>query len=218
MIRIDFGTLYEFEREDTGRKEENRRKLADFLELCDKHDATVVEQRDWNTRDLIHYVAISDTIVITMTVSDKYLGIQTSQIREKFNTYRAEYVSVPDRLAVSVESPPVEKLDLHEIVMCNSCGRSTPYDGYFQHCVHCGEQMDTIVKVCQRCDKGVLYHPSFSYCPVCGDQLKQDIVGSPPLNELDPNGLVWGIPSREEDEDSLPPPGPGSGANPGPSP
>lgn len=213
MIRIDFGTLYEFEREDGTRKEENRQRLADFLDLCDKFDATIVEQRDWNTRDLIHYVGVSGKVVVTMTVSEKYLSVQTSQIREKFKTYRAEYVSVPDRLAVSVETPPVEKLGIHEVVTCNSCGCSTPYDGYFQFCVHCGEKMDTLVKICQTCDKGVLYHPSFSHCPVCGGGLTQDVYEGPPLNELDPNGLVWGIPSREEDEDSMPPPG----LNPGPS-
>ena len=54
-----------------------------------------------------------------------------------------------------------------------------------------------------------MYHPSFGFCPVCGGDLKPDFYNAPPLNELDPNGLIWGIPSREEDAGSAEPPGPG---------
>ena len=217
MIRIDFGSLFEFEHEDAEKKEDNRNKLRDFIELSDKHEATVVEQRDWNARDLIHFVSISAYITITMSVSEKYLSVQASQIREKFKTYRAEYVSVPDRLAVSIEQPPADKLGLQEIVPCQNCGQKTPYDGFFQHCVHCGDKLNTLVKTCGACDKGVMYHPSFGFCPVCGGELKPDFYGAPPLNELDPNGLIWGIPSQEEDEDPTTPPGPEQGANPGPT-
>tara|TARA_B100001123_G_scaffold443096_1_gene588258 strand:- start:610 stop:759 length:150 start_codon:yes stop_codon:yes gene_type:complete len=45
MSRIDFGTLYEFEREDENRRLENRQKIQDFLALCGASNATVVEQR-----------------------------------------------------------------------------------------------------------------------------------------------------------------------------
>ena len=106
MIRIDFGALFEFEQEDKGKKEENRNKISDFTALCEKFEATVIEQRDWNTRDLIHFVAVSPNVTLTMTVSEKYLSVQASQIREKFKTFRADYVSVPDRMAVSIEQPP----------------------------------------------------------------------------------------------------------------
>ena len=163
MIRIDFGTLYEFEREDNSRRRENRKKIQDFLSLCETHEATIVEQRDWNTRDLIHFLGISPNLVFTITISEKYLGVQTSQIREKFQTFRAEYVSVPD----------------------------------FQHCVRCGEKLDTMVKSCKTCNNGVLYHPSYDCCPICGGDLQPDY-DSPPLNELDPHGLIWGISNKEE--------------------
>jgi hypothetical protein len=211
MIRIDFGTLFEFEAENKDKKEENRVKLHDFIELADSYDAKVVEQRDWNARDLIHFVAVAENVTITMTISEKYLGVQASQIREKFKTYRAEYVSLPDRLAVSIEQPPADKLNLQEIVPCQNCGQQTPYDGFFQHCVHCGDKLNTLVKTCGACDKGLMYHPSFGFCPICGGELKPDFYGAPPLNELDPNGLIWGIPSREEDEGQTPGPGPGAG-------
>ena len=89
MIRIDFGTLYEFEREDNNRRRENRKKIQDFLSLCETHQATIVEQRDWNTRDLIHFLGISPDLVFTITISEKYLGVQTSQIREKFQTFQS---------------------------------------------------------------------------------------------------------------------------------
>ena len=114
-----------------------------------------------------------------------------------------------DKRAVSIEQPPADKLDLQEIVPCQNCGQKTPYDGYFQHCVHCGDKLNTLVKICSVCDKGVMYHPSFGFCPVCGGDLKPDFYNAPPLNELDPNGLIWGIPSREEDAGSAEPPGPG---------
>ena len=198
MIRIDFGTLYEFEHEDDRRKRENRQKISDFLALCDEHRATVVEQRDWNTRDLVHFVGISTRIVVTITVSEKYLAVQTSQIREKFKTFRAEYVSVPDRLAVSLEQPPAEKLGLHEVISCPNCGKTTPYDGYFQYCVRCGDKLDTLVRLCPACNNDVAYHPSFTFCPICGTEMTPNIYDGPPLNELDPNGLVWGIPLKEE--------------------
>ncbi len=197
MIRIDFGTLYEFEREDNSRRRENRKKIQDFLSLCETHKATIVEQRDWNTRDLIHFLGISPNLVFTITISEKYLGVQTSQIREKFQTFRAEYVSVPDRQAISLEQPPAEKLGLHDVVNCPSCGKNTPYDGYFQHCVRCGEKLDTMVKSCKTCTHGVLYHPSYACCPICGNELQPDY-DSPPLNELDPHGLIWGISNKEE--------------------
>ena len=209
MIRIDFGNLFEFEQDDAAKKEENRNKIRDFAELCDNYNAIVVEQRDWNESDLIHFVAISDHVTLTITISERYLSVQASQIREKFKTYRAEYVSVPDRLAVSIEQPPADKLDLQEIVPCQNCGQKTPYDGYFQHCFHCGDKLKTLVKICSVCDKCVMYHPSFGFCPVCGGDLKPDFYNAPPLNELDPNGLIWGIPSREEDAGSAEPPGPG---------
>jgi len=211
MIRIDFGALFEFEAEDKDKKEENRVKLHDFIELADSYEAKVVEQRDWNARDLIHFVAVADNVTITMTVSEKHLGVQASQIREKFKTYRAEYVSVPDRLAVSIEQQPADKLNLQEIVPCQNCRQKTPYDGFFQHCVHCGDKLNTLVKTCGACDKGLMYHPSFGFCPICGGELKPDFYGAPPLNELDPNGLIWGIPSREEDEGQTPEPGIGPG-------
>jgi hypothetical protein len=217
MIRIDFGTLFELEQDEPAKKDENRNKMRDFIELCEQYEATLVEQRDWNTRDLIHFVAISINVTITMTISEKYLSVQASQIREKFKTFRAEYVSVPDRLAVSIEQPPADKLNLQEIVPCQNCGQKTPYDGYFQHCVHCGDKLNTLVKSCSACDKGIMYHPSFGFCPVCGSELKPDFYGAPPLNELDPNGLIWGIPSREEDEDPTPPTGPGSSPPPPPT-
>jgi hypothetical protein len=218
MIRIDFGSLFEFESEDPVKKEDNRNRLRDFIALTDQYGATVVEQRDWNARDLIHFVSIAEHVTITMSVSEKYLSVQTSQIREKFKTFRAEYVSLPDRLAVSIEQPPADKLNLQEIVPCQNCGQKTPYDGFFQHCVHCGDKLNTLVKTCGACDKGVIYHPSFGFCPVCGDELKPDFYGAPPLNELDPNGLIWGIPSREdEDEDPTAPPGSGPSASPGPT-
>lgn len=209
MIRIDFGTLYEFEREDTRRKKENRQKISDFLSLCERNSATIVEQRDWNTRDLIHFLGISPHLVVTITVSDRYLAVQASQIREKFETFKAEYVSVPDRLSVSVEQAPAEKLGLHEIISCPNCAKTTPYDGYFQHCVRCGEKLDTLVRVCPACSNDVAYHPSFTFCPICGTEMRPDVYNGPPLNELDPNGLVWGIPLREEtgEEGEAPLPG-----------
>ncbi len=197
MIRIDFGTLYEFEREDNNRRRENRKKIQDFLSLCETHQATIVEQRDWNTRDLIHFLGISPNLVFSITISEKYLGVQTSQIREKFQTFRADYVSVPDRHAVSVEQPPADKLGLHDVVNCSGCGKTTPYDGFFQHCVRCGEKLDTMVKSCKTCNNGVLYHPSYACCPICGNELQPDY-DSPPLNELDPHGLIWGISNKEE--------------------
>ncbi len=211
MIRIDFGTLYEFEREDEKRRLENRQKISDFLTLCEANSATLVEQRDWNTRDLIHFVGVSPHLAVTITISEKYLGVQTSQIREKFKTFKAEYVSVPDRIAVSVEQPPAEKLGLHDVISCPSCGKTTPYDGYFQYCVRCGEKLDTLVKTCKACNNGLIYHPSFTFCPTCSAQMSPDY-DSPPLNELDPNGLVWGIPNKEESaeegEDLFPGSGP----------
>ena len=212
MIRIDFGTLYEFEHEDKKRRLENRQKISDFLSLCEAHTATVLEQRDWNTRDLIHFVGVASNLVITITVSEKYLAVQASQIREKFKTFKAEYVSVPDRLAVSIEQPPAEKLGLHEVIRCPNCGKTTPYDGYFQYCVRCGEKLDTLVKTCTACDNSLAYHPSFTFCPICGVEMAPDIYSGPPLNELDPNGLVWGIPLKEEPteegEDPFPEGGP----------
>ena len=212
MTRIDFGTLYEFEREDNRRRKENRQKIQDFLSLSEAHGATIVEQRDWNTRDLVHFLGISPNVVLTITISEKYLGVQISQIREKFKTYRAEYVSLPDRHAMSLEQPPAEKLGLHDVVSCPGCGKPTPYDGYFQHCVRCGDKLDIAVKTCTSCNNGVVYHPSFSCCPTCGSEMTPDY-NSPPLNELDPHGLIWGIPNREssaeEGEDDLfPGPGP----------
>ena len=212
MIRIDFGTLYEFEREDEKRRTENRQKISDFLALCDAHNATVVEQRDWNARDLVHFVGVSPHLVCTLTISEKYLAVQASQIREKFKTFKADYVSVPDRLAVSTEQPPAEKLGLHEVIACPNCGKTTPYDGYFQYCVRCGEKLDTLVKTCTRCNNGLIYHPSFTFCPICGTEMASDVYNGPPLNELDPNGLVWGIPTKEEaegeGEDTFPESGP----------
>ena len=68
MIRIDFGTLFELEQDDAGKKDENRNKMRDFIALCEQYEATLVEQRDWNTRDLIHFVAISINVTITMTI------------------------------------------------------------------------------------------------------------------------------------------------------
>jgi hypothetical protein len=214
MIRIDFGTLYEFEHEDNERKHENRQKIADFIVLCDQYQATLIEQRDWSTPDLIHYVGVSPNVIVTITVSDKYLTVQTSQIREKFQTYKAEYVSLPDRVSVTVEQPPVEKMGLHEIIACPHCKRKTPFDGYVQYCVHCGEKLDNVVKVCPNGEHKVAYHPSFTYCPGCGTELVPEIYDGPPLNELDPNGLIWGIPLKdettEEDDGMFPdgPPGP----------
>lgn len=212
MIRIDFGSLFEFEREDKDRKQDNRRKIKDFITLCEINNATVAEQRDWNTRDLIHFVGISPHLAVTITISEKFLSVQVSQIREKFDTFRAEYVSVPDRLAVSVEQPPAEKLGLHDVISCPTCGKTTPYDGFFQYCVRCGENLDTLVKACIACNNGVVYHPSFTFCPICGTKMKPDVYSGPPLNELDPNGLVWGIPNKEESaeegEDLLPGTGP----------
>ena len=211
MIRIDFGTLYEFEREDEKRRLENRQKISDFFALCEGHDATIVEQRDWNTLDLIHFVGISPHLAITLTISEKYLAVQTSQIREKFKTFKAEYISILDRMAVSVEQPPAEKLGLHDVVTCPSCGKTTPYDGFFQYCVRCGEKLDTLVKTCKVCNNGLIYHPSFTFCPTCSAEMGPDY-DSPPLNELDPNGLVWGIPNKEESaeegEDLFPGSGP----------
>jgi hypothetical protein len=207
MTRIDFGTLYEFEREDEKRRLENRQKIQDFLALCEANEATVIEQRDWNTRDLIHFVGISPHIVITITVSEKYLGVQTSQIREKFKTFRAEYVSVPDRQAISLEQPPAEKLGLYDVIICPGCEKTTPYDGFFQHCVRCGEKLDIQVKTCRSCNNGLIYHPSFVCCPTCGGDMDPEF-DSPPLNELDPHGLIWGIPMKqqtdEEDENLFP--------------
>ncbi len=200
MTRIDFGTLYEFEREDEPRRLENRQKINDFLALCDAHKATIAEQHDWNTRDLIHFVGICPYLVITITISEKYLAVQTSQIREKFTTVKAEYVSIPDRLAVSVEQPPAEKLGFHDVVSCPTCGKTTPYDGYVQYCVRCGEKLDILVRTCKSCNNGVIYHPSFSFCPICSSEMAPDY-DSPPLNELDPNGLVWGIQNQEESAD-----------------
>ncbi len=212
MIRIDFGALYEFEREDNRQRLENRQKISDFFTLCETHQATLVEQRDWNTRDLIHFVGIGTQLVITITISEKYLAVQASQVREKFKTFKAEYVSIPDRMAVSVEQPPAEKLSLHDVIQCPGCGKTTPYDGYFQYCVRCGEKLDTLVKACKVCDNGMVYHPSFTFCPICGTEMSPEVYESPPLNELDPNGLVWGIPIREEPaeegEDLLPGSGP----------
>ena len=37
MIRIDFGTLYEFEQEDTQLKQENRQKIADIGKKSSKN-------------------------------------------------------------------------------------------------------------------------------------------------------------------------------------
>ena len=210
MIRIDFGTLYEFEREDDQRRMENREKIGDFLSLCETNNATLVEQRDWNTPDLIHFVGISPHLVVTITVSDRYLAVQTSQIREKFKTFKADYVSVPDRQVISQEQPPADKLGIQDVIVCSSCGESTPYDGYFQHCVHCGGKFDILPRICRTCNNGVIYHPTFSFCPTCGGSLAADY-DSPPLNELDPNALVWGIPkkeSTEEGEDMFPGSGP----------
>ena len=204
MIRIDFGTLFEFEQEDKKRKKENRQKIADFLTLCETHQATVVEQRDWHTRDLVHFVGISTYLVFTITISDQYLAIQTSQIREKFKTFQCDYVSIPDRLAVSLEQPPIEKMDLHEIVACPNCAKKTPYDGYMQHCVHCGDKMDTVIKTCTSCNNHVGYHPSFNFCPSCGTELQPQMYEGPPLNELDPNSLIWGIPLGEPSPDEDP--------------
>lgn len=207
MTRIDFGTLYEFERENEKRKQENRQRISDFLALCEGHNATIAEQRDWTTGDLIHFVGISPHLVITITISEKYLAVQISQIREKFKTFKAEYISIPDRMAVSVEQPPAEKLGLHDVVSCPGCGKTTPYDGYFQYCVRCGEKLDTLVKTCKACNNGIIYHPSFTFCPVCSAEMSPDY-DSPPLNELDPNGLVWGISNKEapteEGEDLFP--------------
>ncbi len=118
MTRIDFGTLYEFEREDENRRLKNRQKIQDLLALREANKATVVEQRDWTTLDLIHFVGISPHVVVTITVTEKYLGVQTTQIREKFKTFRAEYVSVPDRQAIYLEQPPDEKLGLYDVVTC----------------------------------------------------------------------------------------------------
>ncbi|MFT5367779.1 MAG: hypothetical protein ACI8V2_002740 [Candidatus Latescibacterota bacterium] len=198
MIRIDFGTLYEFEQENTQLKQENRQKIADFIALCEKHQATLIEQRDWSTPDLIHYVGITAHIVITIMVSDKYLAIQTSQIREKFTTYKAEYVSVPDRMTVSIEQPPVEKMELHEVIACPHCHKKTPYDGMMQHCVHCGDTLDNVIKICPNGEQKIAFHPSFTYCPNCGTELVPEIYEGPPLTEMDPNGLIWGVPLQDE--------------------
>jgi hypothetical protein len=198
MIRIDFGTLYEFEQEDTGRKRENRQKIADFIALCDQYDVTLIEQRDWNTQDLIHFVGVSPHIVVTIIISDQYLAVQTSQVREKFQTYKADYVSLPDRISVALEQAPIEKMGLHEIIACPHCNRKTPFDGYVQHCVHCGERLDTVIKVCPNGEQKVAYHPTFTYCPNCGAELVPEIYEGPPLTEMDPNGLIWGIPLHDE--------------------
>ncbi|MDA0710349.1 MAG: hypothetical protein O3B73_09085, partial [bacterium] len=205
MIRVDFGTLYEFEQEDTVLKQENRKKIADFIALCENHEATVIEQRDWGTQDLIHYVGITAQIVACITVSDKYLAIQTSQIREKFTTYKADYISVPDRMAVAIEQPPVEKMELHEVIACPHCKKRTPYDGMMQHCVHCSGKLDTVIKVCPNGEQKVAFHPSFTYCPNCGAELVPEIYEGPPLTEMDPNGLVWGVALQDEaiEEDGL---------------
>ena len=211
MIRVDFGMLYEFEDEDQRRRLENRQKISDFLSLCEAHNATVLEQRDWNTRDLIHFVGISPHLVITITVSEKYLAVQASQVREKFKTFKTEYVSVPDRLTISVEQPAAEKLGLHEVIRCPNCSKTTPYDGYFQYCVRCGEKLDTLVKTCTACNNGLAYHPSFTFCPICGAEMTPDIYSGPSLNELDPNGLVWGIPLKEEPTEEGEDPFPGGG-------
>ncbi|MBT3603060.1 MAG: hypothetical protein HOE48_01760 [Candidatus Latescibacteria bacterium] len=207
MIRIDFGTLYEFEEEDTKLKQENRKKIADFIALSEQHNATIVEQRDWGTQDLIHYVGISPYIVTSITISDKYLAIQTSQIREKFTTYKADYVSVPDRMAVSIEQPPIEKMELHEVISCPHCHKKTPYDGIMQHCVHCGDTLDNVIKVCPNGEQKVAFHPSFIYCPNCGTELIPEIYEGLPLTEMDPNCLIWGMPLQDEtheDEDPFP--------------
>ena len=40
MTRIDFGTHYEFEREDENRRLENRQKIQDFLALREVYAVT----------------------------------------------------------------------------------------------------------------------------------------------------------------------------------
>ena len=116
----------------------------------------------------------------------------------KFQTYKADYVSLPDRISVALEQAPIEKMGLHEIIACPHCNRKTPFDGYVQHCVHCGERLNTVIKVCPNGEQKVAYHPTFTYCPNCGAELVPEIYEGPPLTEMDPNGLIWGIPLQDE--------------------
>ena len=198
MIRIDLGGLYEMEQAEKAWRKENRRKITSFIGLCEKMGAMVLEQRDWNQRDYVHFIGVSPNVVITIGISEKYLGVQASQLREKFSPNVVDYVSLPDRQTVTVEQSPSEKLDLHDVVTCNKCGEKTPYDGYFQYCVRCGDNLDTIVRVCQSCDNKTAYHPAFRFCPICGSALIPNLYEGPPLTELDPNGLIWGVPLKDE--------------------
>ncbi|MSS72830.1 MAG: zinc ribbon domain-containing protein [Candidatus Latescibacteria bacterium] len=198
MIRIDLGGLYEMEQEEEEFRRQNRRKLTSFIALCEQVGALVVEQRDWNQRDYVHFVGISPNVVITIGMSEKYLAVQSSQLREKFAPCAVDYVSLPDRQTVTVEKSPSEKLDVHEVITCSKCGEKTPYDGFFQFCVRCGEKLDTLVKVCQACHNNTAYHPAFRFCPVCGGELTPNLYDGPPLTEFDPNGLIWGVPLKDE--------------------
>lgn len=198
MVRIDLGGLYEMEQEEEEQRRQNRRKINSFIALCEQMGAFVVEQRDWNQRDYVHFVGVSPNVVITVGMSDKHLGVQASQLREKFSPCPVDYISLPDRQTVTVEQSPSEKLDLHEVVPCPKCGDKTPYDGYFQFCVRCGERLETVVKVCQACTSRTAYHPAFRFCPVCGGDLTPNLYDGPPLTEFDPNGLIWGVPLKDE--------------------
>ena len=198
MTRIDLGGLYEMEQEEEEWRRQNRQKLNSFIALCEQLGAFVVEQRDWNQRDYVHFVGVSPNVVITIGMSEKQLGVQASQLREKFSPCPVDYISLPDRQTVTVEQSPSEKLDLHEVVTCAKCGEKTPYDGYFQYCVRCGERLETVVKVCQTCTNRTAYHPAFRFCPVCGGDLIPNLYDGPPLTEFDPNGLIWGVPLKDE--------------------
>ena len=65
--------------------------------------------------------------------------------------------------------------------------------------------------ICPACNSGVAFHPSFTFCPTCGTEMAPDVYDGPPLNELDPNGLVWGIPLKEESAEEGEDPFSGSG-------
>ena len=198
MIRIDLGGLYENEEAEKEWKSHNRRKIISFTTLSEQLNAFVVEQRDWNHRDYVHFVGISPDVILTIGMSEKEHAVQTSQLREKFAPCAVDYVSLPDRQAVTLEQSPSEKLDIQEIVTCSKCGEKTPYDGYFQYCVRCGEKLDTLVNICQSCSNKMVYHPAFRYCPVCGSELIPNLYDGPPLTDFDPNGLIWGVPLKDD--------------------
>ena len=57
---------------------------------------------------------------------------------------------------------------------------------------------DGFLKIWANGEQKVAYHPTFTYCPNCGAELVPEIYEGPPLTEMDPNGLIWGIPLQDE--------------------